>query len=774
VRATPENLFPELGWIAPSRDPSKKVLRDRENDRTLGGQRNPRAALARLPGLAAVGRRVRQVFLAFLGKHREEVLRPAREFGSEAATEPDPDLVAEFREMMASELQAGPDLRPPLAGVAPGKPGLGKQSDLQPHLVGTWLKSAGDPEKSTKDWIVRGVPLGIEVEIPVYGTCPLADYPEGEDFSLPSCFEQLDSGIENYRSFKEFPEDADIEVTRVLEQRFAAEVPIEDLPESFKDGTISRMSILLKERLNVASGDLEVKLRLIVDMLRSGGNSRSRVPERPILPRLWDAVVMFLHFLFLAIEQNPPIEAFTMDFSDAYFHFRIRQEEWKHMLSPWSDLTVLIWVHMAFGLTAAPLLWSRFAGALARMLVGLYSDLEMGLQLYLDDPLLLLIGAAEQRLELLALFLWVLVALGVKVAWHKSTRSGEDEGSVTWIGVTFTLMRARRAVSAQINQKMVGELTRESSRMRDAQVVTLRSLRTFAGRLSWAATILPRIRWVVNILFAVLASAEKEARAAKGAAKGGGSKGSRAARRGLVHTSRMRLALFWISAFWASSSPQSAPVTRMFYLDPRPEDLTVVTDASPWGLGAGLFKDGNTMLKCAALEISADTARELGASLGDAASQTIFELLAILWALQLWRRFFQDRSRVPKIRADSAGALGAVANLASRIPALNFLAAEISLRLERYDFLEIRGAHIPGSINKITDYASRLAAPEENRAPRPAALEGVHLTLRRKEVIFVLPGPGRRPELWGRTQEQEGESPAVPRVESFSESGRFQ
>ena len=63
---------------------------------------------------------------------------------------------------------------------------------------------------------------------------------------------------------------------------------------------------------------------------------------------------------------------------------------------------------------------------------------------------------------------------------------------------------------------------------------------------------------------AVLASAEKESRTAKGAAKGGGSKGSRAARRGLVHTSRMRLALFWISAFWAASSPQNAPATRMF------------------------------------------------------------------------------------------------------------------------------------------------------------------------------------------------------------------
>ncbi len=107
---------------------------------------------------------------------------------------------------------------------------------------------------------------------------------------------------------------------------------------------------------------------------------------------------------------------------------------------------------MCFGLTAAPLLWSRFAGLLARLLVACYAEDEMGLQLYLDDPFFVLIGKLAQREELLALFLRVLLAFRVNVASRKSLRpGGPDSGSITWIGVTFTLLRTLRAVSVRMS-----------------------------------------------------------------------------------------------------------------------------------------------------------------------------------------------------------------------------------------------------------------------------------------------------------------------------------
>ena len=86
----------------------------------------------------------------------------------------------------------------------------------------------------------------------------------------------------------------------------------------------------------------------------------------------------------------------------------------------------------------------------------------------------------------------------------------------------------------------------------------------------------------------------------------------------------------------------------------------------------------------------------------------------------------------------------------------------------------IRDSHIPGAINKITDYASRLAAPKGNQASRPRTLDGVRLTVETRNVEFALPGPGRRPELWGRSQGQEEAVAAAPRVGPPSERGPLQ
>eukprot|EP00972_Heterocapsa_arctica_P105258 15508996-Heterocapsa_arctica.AAC.1 len=42
-------------------------------------------------------------------------------------------------------------------------------------------------------------------------------------------------------------------------------------------------------------------------------------------------------------------------------------------------------------------------------------------------------------------------------------------------------------------------------------MVGVHRLRAFTGRCSWAAGVLPRLRWAVRILYAVLADAERAA-----------------------------------------------------------------------------------------------------------------------------------------------------------------------------------------------------------------------------------------------------------------------
>ena len=132
----------------------------------------------------------------------------------------------------------------------------------------------------------------------------------------------------------------------------------------------ARLAIIVKEKEAAAPGqERKVKRRIIVDHKRNGGNDRARVPERPVLPRVIDAVNMFLRMMSMAIAWGwgeEHCELITGDFSDAYFHFRVYADEQKHCLTP--DLlkawvTMLMWVHMCFGLRAAPLPRCRLAAA---------------------------------------------------------------------------------------------------------------------------------------------------------------------------------------------------------------------------------------------------------------------------------------------------------------------------------------------------------------------------------------------------------------------------
>ena len=88
-------------------------------------------------------------------------------------------------------------------------------------------------------------------------------------------------------------------------------------------------------------------------------------------------------------------------------------------------------------------------------------------------------------------------------------------------------------------------------------MVARRSLQSFCGRLSWASTVLTRIRWAASVLFAVLRSVEADVAT-------GVEEQRRQRRRDprkkdhLVHTSRCSLALVFIVALF-SRLPSGQP-----------------------------------------------------------------------------------------------------------------------------------------------------------------------------------------------------------------------
>ena len=109
-------------------------------------------------------------------------------------------------------------------------------------------------------------------------------------------------------------------------------------------------------------------------------------------------------------------------------------DEHRHAVSPSNRPNeILVFKALLFGYKTAPLLYSRFGAFLARLLQACVDPAVGRHQVYLDDSLWALMGGLEIRNKTLALVIYNLLALKVKVAMHK----GERAAHVTWVGVRF-------------------------------------------------------------------------------------------------------------------------------------------------------------------------------------------------------------------------------------------------------------------------------------------------------------------------------------------------
>ncbi len=106
------------------------------------------------------------------------------------------------------------------------------------------------------------------------------------------------------------------------------------------------------------------------------------------------------------------------------------------------------------------------------------------LELYLDGPLWVLRGTQKARDFVLSLFCASLTALGVRLAWHKSSRGRE----LTWIGVNFLLQLNEGFLILACSDKIISEVKEEAMALRgSAGWVGARRVEQWGGKLSWLA-----------------------------------------------------------------------------------------------------------------------------------------------------------------------------------------------------------------------------------------------------------------------------------------------
>ena len=287
---------------------SKKEEREEENFNAIGGLRNPNQTVARSPQLRAVGRRLRTVLEALVRKSVAE-RRTAENLGTPAAGDFSDTFVAEARAAVAVEFGAT------VAGSGTG---------YQGELFGRLLAEAGDAETELKHWIDDGFPLGITRPIVLVGVFPGVDHDTAAIEASRVFGEMLARNPEphnehkNYKSFAEEAAAADEDLERIVREGFA---------EKFESAAavVQRFGAFVPAKVAVQAKlrkDGSKKIRLIVDMRRSGTNGQRTLRERLVLPRMSDYAESVLDLLEEHLGENMEeisTELFVIDFADAFY-----------------------------------------------------------------------------------------------------------------------------------------------------------------------------------------------------------------------------------------------------------------------------------------------------------------------------------------------------------------------------------------------------------------------------------------------------------------------
>ena len=703
----------------------------------IGGMRHPFKVVQPLSNLMTTGLRVRAAWESFIKQH-PKAIKVAEDYGTKDCN---------LDERMVNEWKSR--LRKTLGAKAPPKlkvlPKYVFRSPLDAELFEAWINKANDPDVYTPSWIRDGVPLGIEREIPTANIFPTMGDDSHLDHLGPDELEdaagQLAKGsIENYVSVKDKPQEALIELERYRSLGYIQDVDEHTVKTAMSKGTISKLGLILKEKPE------GIKRRIILDLRRSGGNKKSTLPERLVLPRPQDALASFRE-VYAMRKRAPPEEKYArelvvIDISDAFMSLGLHQDELPHALAPKVNSSgFYVFGALLFGYKTAPLLWSRVAAQVSRFLQSLLQGDEGMHQTYLDDALWILQGGLKNRNENLAMLLTTMAALGLKVA----TKKGERSSQVQWIGVRFSLSQDHVIMS--LPEKYTAEVLELLEGWNNKGMATIAELRRACGKLSWLSGILPRCRWIVATFYRVLHERLRDI-----------STGEEDRRRTTREDKRSKDTLFavkqleqarqWMVTFLKTAMEQPA---KKYKLDMgQYPKATIMTDASPNALGAILLVN-NKMIRAISVKVTKAEATELG--FGDrwntSACQGIMEALAVLVALKHWNKELASCQVLLQIQSDSLVALALTQRLGNNDPSLNYIGAETAVECEKGGIERLQAGHVPGTANNVADYLSR---PEEwDNKSKPSELQNFPITkldVTKDQSFYSLPTPASNPELW--------------------------
>ena len=170
--------------------------------------------------------------------------------------------------------------------------------------------------------------------------------------------------------------------------------------------------------------DGSYKYRLVHDLRRSGVNSKIKVLERLVLPRLKDAIDDAVSLFESGLLPQEEVLWLTLDFKDAFKQLPTKPTE-RRYLAGQADGQYFYYKTVLFGVRTGPLVWCRVAALVSRATQALTSSAESRLELFIDDPLIAMKGTRQVVHWAAARVLWFWLALGLKLAWPKGSLGTE-------------------------------------------------------------------------------------------------------------------------------------------------------------------------------------------------------------------------------------------------------------------------------------------------------------------------------------------------------------
>ena len=118
-------------------------------------------------------------------------------------------------------------------------------------------------------------------------------------------------------------------------------------------------------------------------------------------------------------------------------------------------------------MAAAPLVWCRVGAAAGRLGQALFLPNELRLQIFVDDPAIVVQGTPEVRLWRLGVLLLFWSVLGFKFNWPKAHRGQ----TVPWIGAQITIETRDRVQGAlsTLGPKKFAEMRGTVEKLRKAK-----------------------------------------------------------------------------------------------------------------------------------------------------------------------------------------------------------------------------------------------------------------------------------------------------------------